>query len=131
MLLSEAFNNYLDELARTEIRVLCRSRPAFQVCGFTGLALAVILALSLVTHSCLSPWVMTEIVLTAILTFIALVIITKIITGNGREIISEVLSATSAVTFHPLSLTKRLIQNSTLKVGRAKWNATVSRVVAD
>src|SRR6266508_3434027 len=33
MLLSEAFHNYLDELARTEIRVLCRSRPAFQVCG--------------------------------------------------------------------------------------------------
>jgi prolipoprotein diacylglyceryltransferase len=76
----------LDKLVRPEIYALHRAWPAFQVCGCIGLALAILLAAILIIHLGLSLWVLTWIVLAAVLTFFALVMITKIMTGEERII---------------------------------------------
>lgn len=75
-------SNLLDKLVRPEMRLLHRSRPAFQVCGYTGLTLAIILALTLVMYLGLSLVVIAALVLAAVLTFFGLVMATKIITGE-------------------------------------------------
>lgn len=54
----------------------------FHVCGYTGLALAVFLSMSLVMIRGLSPFVMAGVVITAVLTFLGLAMVTKIITGE-------------------------------------------------
>jgi hypothetical protein len=54
---------------------------AFQVCGLTGLAFAILLALALVLHQGLSPWVMLGLVGVAVAAFFALSFVTKIILG--------------------------------------------------
>jgi hypothetical protein len=46
----EALNRHLDKLVRPEVHMLRGARPAFQVCGYTGLALAVILTLILAPY---------------------------------------------------------------------------------
>lgn len=76
----------LSKLIRTEIRVFNRSLPAFQVCGCTGLLLAILLAMSLVRYVGLSPSVIALIVATAVPTFLAMVMATKLITGEERII---------------------------------------------
>src|SRR6266508_253867 len=76
----------LDKLVRPEIYVFHRPWPAFQVCGYIGLALAILLATILIIRLGLSLWVLTWILLAAVLTFFALVMITKIITGEERII---------------------------------------------
>jgi hypothetical protein len=78
----ESLNGYLDKLVRPEMRLLHRSRPAFQVCGYTGLTLAIILALTLAMRLGLSPVVIAALMLAAVLTFFGLVMATKIITGE-------------------------------------------------
>lgn len=78
----KAINHYLDKLVRPEIRLLHGSRPAFQVCGYTGLALAIFLALTLATRLGLSFVVIAALILAAVLTFFGLVMATKIITGE-------------------------------------------------
>lgn len=86
MVYNEIFNSYLDKLVRTEIQMLHGLRPAFQVCGCTGLALAILLAMTLVNYRGLSPWVMAGIVLGAVSILLGLTMITKIITGEERII---------------------------------------------
>src|SRR5215467_14328359 len=76
----------LNRLARTETRVLTRSLPAFQVCGYTGLGLAVLLAMLLTRSLGLSPITMILIVAASVPTFLGLVMATKIITGEERII---------------------------------------------
>jgi hypothetical protein len=76
------FNTNLDKLVRPHIRLLHRLLPTFQVCGYTGLALAILLSMTLVIYQHLSPFVMLAIILFAVLTFFAQAIITKIITGE-------------------------------------------------
>jgi len=76
----------LDKLVRPEIYVFHRPWPAFQVCGYIGLALAILLSTILIIRLGLSLWVLTWILLAAVLTFFALVMITKIITGEERII---------------------------------------------
>src|SRR5215471_17085213 len=76
----------LNRLARTETRVLTRSLPAFQVCGYTGLGLAVLLAIVLTRYLGLSPITMILIVAASVPTFLGLVMATKIITGEERII---------------------------------------------
>ena len=78
----KALNGYLDKLVRPEVHLLHRSRPAFQVCGYTGLALAIGLALILAAHLGLSLVVIAAIILAAVLTFFGLVMATKIMTGD-------------------------------------------------
>src|SRR6266581_27453 len=82
MLLRKVFNNNLDKLIRPEIHALHKRWPTFQVCGYTGLALAILLSLALVTYQGLSPWIMISIILAAVFTFFAQAIITKIIIGE-------------------------------------------------
>ncbi len=78
----KAINRILDGLVRPEVYVLHRPRSAFQVCGYTGLVLAILLAMSLVVRLGLSPFVMTMNILAAVLTFLGLAMATKIITGE-------------------------------------------------
>jgi hypothetical protein len=75
-------NAHLDKLARPRIRLLNKSLPAFQVCGIAGLSLALALSMALVVYLGLLPWVMVTIVVAAVLAFLALVMLTKIITGE-------------------------------------------------
>jgi Prolipoprotein diacylglyceryl transferase len=82
MTVRETINGRLDRLARPEVRLLGRVRPAFLVCGYTGLAAAVALALTLVGLRGLSPWVFGGIILTSMATFLALAMATKIVTGR-------------------------------------------------
>ncbi len=79
-------NDNLDKLVRPEIPVLHKSWPVFQICGYVGLALGILLTMTLATHLELSLWVMAELVLTAVLTFLALAMVTKIITGEENLI---------------------------------------------
>jgi hypothetical protein len=82
MQLRKEFNNSLDKLVRPETRLLRRLWSTFQVCGYTGLALAILLSMTLVIHQGLSPFIMLTIILAAVLTFFAQAIITKIILGE-------------------------------------------------
>lgn len=77
---------FLDLLARTRVRILGTPFPAFQVCGYTGVVMAVALAMTLIARLGLSYWVMAAIVLSAMGTFLGLVAATKVITGEEQII---------------------------------------------
>ena len=76
----------LSALARPRIRLFGRSWPAFQVCGYTGVLAAIGLTMTLVARTGLSYRMMGAIVVSAMLTFLALVAGTKIITGEEQII---------------------------------------------
>lgn len=76
----------LDGLVRPEIHIFNRSWCAYQVCGYTGLSLAILLAMTLIAFIGLSAWVMMGIIVMAILTFLGLAMATKIITGEEQLI---------------------------------------------
>jgi hypothetical protein len=78
----EAFNGFLDELVRPEIHVWHRSWSTFHICACTGLTLAISLAIALGTHQGLSHWVIAGLTLSAMATFLGLVVVTKIIIGD-------------------------------------------------
>jgi hypothetical protein len=84
--LEQILKETLDKLVRPEVHILQRAYSAFQVCGYTGLVLAILLAMILVTYLGLSPWVMSGVIGTSILTFLGLAMVTKIITGEERLI---------------------------------------------
>jgi hypothetical protein len=84
--LRKALNSKLDRVVRRAIQVHDRPWSAFKVCGYKGIMLAVLLAMTLVTYLGLSPLVMAGIALAAVVTFFALVMLTKIITGEERII---------------------------------------------
>ena len=77
-------NTALDRLVRPEIHFLSRSWSSFQVCGSTGLAFAFLLSMGLVLARGLSPWTMVAITLAASATFLALAMLTKVLTGEER-----------------------------------------------
>jgi prolipoprotein diacylglyceryltransferase len=58
----------------------------FQFCGYFGVALAMVLVMTLVGYNGLSRWTMAGIIGTAIATFLALVTATKIVVGEERII---------------------------------------------
>lgn len=58
----------------------------FQVCGCIGLGLAILLDMSLVNYRGLSPLVIWGIMFSAVLTFIAVIMVTKVITGEEQII---------------------------------------------
>jgi prolipoprotein diacylglyceryltransferase len=60
------------------------SLPAFQALGYLGLAAAILLAMTLVRHAGLSYQVMSATIAAAIAAFLALVMATKIVTGEER-----------------------------------------------
>lgn len=79
-------NHILDRAACPEIKVGRRATSAFHVCGLTGLALALGLAATLTVHLGLSLWVLAAMAGTAVLTFLALAMVTKIILGEEQLI---------------------------------------------
>jgi hypothetical protein len=79
---ADAVNYLLDRLVRPEIRMRRRTCSAFQLCGHVGLVLAVTLAMALVAHRGLSPWVMIVVVLGAVGSFFGLAMLTKVVTGK-------------------------------------------------
>jgi Prolipoprotein diacylglyceryl transferase len=84
--MSAYLDGHCDSTVKAESSVVGRSWSLFQVCGYTGLALAIVLAMTLVGHAGLSYWVMVGIVGTAVATFLGLVMATKIITSEERLI---------------------------------------------
>ncbi len=84
--LREVFNSYLDKLVRPEVPILRKPWSAFQACGFAGLALAILLSMTLVAYLNLSPWVMTAIMVVSVLALFAMAMATKILTGEERLI---------------------------------------------
>jgi len=79
-------NGVLDRFVRPRMTIAGRSISSFHVCGLTGVAAAVALAMALVVHRGQSPLVMAAIVVAAMLTFLALVMGQKIVTGEERII---------------------------------------------
>ncbi|MEJ2670931.1 MAG: prolipoprotein diacylglyceryl transferase [Deltaproteobacteria bacterium] len=77
-------NNLLDKLVRPEIRALQKTWQVYQVCGYTGFGLAIVLTISLVAYLNLSPLVMGAITLLTALVFFGLVMASKIVTGEEQ-----------------------------------------------
>lgn len=77
---------YFDRFARLHVVVLNRPIQAFQLCGYTGLALAIALSLTLTILLGLSPWIMIGVICAAIMTFLGLAMVTKIVTGEEQLI---------------------------------------------
>ncbi len=86
MQVTDALNSHFDKLIRSEVRIGQHSWSAFKVCGCTGLVLATLLAMTLVTYLGLSLLIMAAIVLVSVSILLGLTLITKIITGEERII---------------------------------------------
>jgi prolipoprotein diacylglyceryltransferase len=84
VLLRETLNRIGDGLPRTEIHLLGQRWAAFRLCGYTGLTLAVLLGCGLAMARGLSIWVLGALVASAVLTFLALAMATKIVVGEER-----------------------------------------------
>src|SRR5262249_38686862 len=69
---------------RPWIFVLGRPRSAFQVCGLTGFVLAIVLAGFVTARLHLSLAVLAALIATAVMTFLALAMATKVWTGPER-----------------------------------------------
>jgi prolipoprotein diacylglyceryltransferase len=77
-----AFNRCLDRLACPKVRALRRECSPFKLCGFVGLALAVLLVMCLAIHLGLSYQIMLLLIVSANISFLTLAALTKIITGE-------------------------------------------------
>jgi hypothetical protein len=82
MNMSATFNRLLDKLIRPEVHLFGLTRSTYLVCGYIGLLLGVLLAISLAMYQGLLLWVMGVAVLTAVLTFLGLAMFVKILTGE-------------------------------------------------
>jgi prolipoprotein diacylglyceryltransferase len=69
---------------RLEIRVGRKSLPAFRFFGYLGLVLSIGLTVALSARTGAPLWVMFVIILTGMLTFLTLAMVTKVITGEER-----------------------------------------------
>jgi hypothetical protein len=81
VILKTDLNHALDTFVHPYIHTHGHDWSAFKMCGYTGLGMAVLLAMSLTLKRGLSPWVMGIIICSAILTFYGLAYATKIIKG--------------------------------------------------
>ena len=74
--------------AEIQLEKNCASRGIsvnrFQACGYVGLASAIALTVSLVWYLRLSYWIVTLVILTTILTFLTLTVLTEVCTGKPR-----------------------------------------------
>lgn len=84
MSVRKTVNADMDRLVRPTVTLGGRALPTFQVCGVTGLALAILLAMTLVVARGLSPWVMAAVVGSAVVTFFALAFASKIVGGEEQ-----------------------------------------------
>lgn len=96
-----SFASDFDQLLRPQVRLLRRAIPAFQLCGYAGLAVAIALTQGLVLATGLTTWVMAVLSLAAMGVFLALAMLTKIIFGEEVLVYYHheiaVLLATTAV----------------------------------
>jgi hypothetical protein len=81
-----ALNRRLDRVVRPWLPWRGRRLSIFKICGYTGLMLAVLLSMILVAGRGLPLWVMVVIILSAVLTFYGLAMVTKIIIREERLI---------------------------------------------
>jgi Prolipoprotein diacylglyceryl transferase len=79
-------NAWFDRWVRPRVRFAGRSVSAFHYCGIIGVLAAVVLAQSIVVARGGSPLIMSAIVLSSMLTFLALVAGQKVFTGEERII---------------------------------------------
>jgi uncharacterized membrane protein YhdT len=84
--MTDKLTTLMTGLARTRIHVGEFPLPAFQVCGYTGLAFALALGAFLVRETGLSLWNIAGLALAAMGTFLCLAMITKIVTGTEQLI---------------------------------------------
>jgi len=82
MLVKDFLTSHLDHLVRPTFSSGRRRYSAYKICGYLGLTSAILLAVSLSLHRALSVWTMVGIVLVAVLSFVTLGMITKLITGE-------------------------------------------------
>lgn len=81
MTIGYMLNRFLDKVVRPEVHLFGLTRSAFLALGYVGLFLACLLVMSLVMFSGLSYWLMALLILTAVITFLSLNMVVKIITG--------------------------------------------------
>ena len=79
-------NDWFDRWVRPRVRFAGRSVSAFHYCGIIGVIAAVILAETLVIRRGGSALIMSAVVIASMLTFLALVMGQKIVTGEERII---------------------------------------------
>ncbi len=79
-----ALNATLDRWVRPTIRIGHHAQSAFHVCGYLGLALGILLTMSLVAAMGRPVWVMAAIIAASVLTFFGLALLTKLLTGEER-----------------------------------------------
>ena len=82
MTLTARLNHHLDALPRPTIRVAGRAGPSFQILGYTGLAVAIVLTQVLAATTGRSPLVMTSVTVVCAATFLLLALGTKIVLGE-------------------------------------------------
>src|SRR5579864_1742628 len=82
MNLRERANTMLDRAVRPEVWLFRRKRSMFRLCGYVGLIAAVALAFLLSAYQHLELWLMGAIVISSILVFFAIGLITKVVTGR-------------------------------------------------
>ena len=66
------------------IRFAGRRWPSFQLCGLCGLAAAILLSMALVRQLDLSPWLMAGQIVVAVATFLCVVYVRKLVSGEER-----------------------------------------------
>lgn len=76
----------VDRLARTRLQLFGWGLPAFQVCGYTGLAFAIVLDLFIAGKIGLSIWLISALMISSMATFLVIALATKIITGEEQLI---------------------------------------------
>ena len=97
----ELVNAGMDKLVRTHIRVLGCRQPAFRICGGIGLVLAIALSLGLAWARGLERGVVLGLALVCIVSFLALVMARKIVSGGERLVYyhHEIAALLAAVAF--------------------------------
>jgi len=84
MTLTARLNHHPDALPRPTIRVAGRAGPSFQILGYTGLAVAIVLTQVLAATTGRSPLVMTSVTVVCAATFLLLALGTKIVLGEEK-----------------------------------------------
>jgi hypothetical protein len=80
--LKQLLNRSLDRLVRLDFRLGRNTLPPFKLCGWTGVVLAILLGITLSFNLGLSTLVTAGILLLAMLTFLGVIVVTKIITNE-------------------------------------------------
>ncbi len=79
-----AINRIFDRAVHPRLRVGRRSWSRYMVCGYTGLALAIALAMGLATATGLSRWLIAGNVLAAVVAYLLVANVTRLVTGEKQ-----------------------------------------------